>query len=310
MLVLAVLGSATAHAMPKTPAKTESTRDSKRPRAGSEPDRDSGRESMESLGRSSSSLSVDGQTRARGESAPMEVGGAHSGEEKPALLRAAETTRERPQSARPSRTAWLPDSSVTGDKKRAAINFIKARIAGIVGTIPRGDIGAYKMKGAQKAHTHAGEQVFETSHQMHSEMMALAHQLETGAWKLEGGKIVDKAGRPIPPSEFATEEPHCGQCTVLMRVLGLPLTKPTLGLGTKAGNHEYPVPKAIRTDKAVLDALTGDVLKVAATFARVDKNTPPPTWEQVAANDKVINGIWELIWTAVVEHHQDAGGEE
>ena len=79
--------------------------------------------------------------------------------------------------------------------------------------------------------------------------------LDSGFWILQNGIITWKDGSLIDSSCFTTEEPHCGFCTLLLHILGLPLTKPTCGNYNQAVNCLYPLPVQVKRSPHVLARL-------------------------------------------------------
>jgi len=91
---------------------------------------------------------------------------------------------------------------------------------------------------------------------MHSEMVALQDQLQTGPLNVGADGRISAGGDPVPAAQFATNMPHCGFCTFLLSILGMPL-----GLGTKGksnlGYQSYPVPLSIKQEPKVLVNILG-----------------------------------------------------
>lgn len=114
----------------------------------------------------------------------------------------------------------------------------------------------YQMNGEQEAETtvtHGGQTwKFHTTHNMHSEMVAINHMLEQGYWQLVHGRLLHSDGNAITGADFGTTAPHCGHCTVTLGVLGLPHSSPSKGRFNLAGNFEYPLPPKVENDPMVL----------------------------------------------------------
>jgi hypothetical protein len=56
----------------------------------------------------------------------------------------------------------------------------------------------------------------------------------------------------VPPQDFITNQTHCGFCTMTLRVLGLPLTRPTRGNFNYAVHYNYQLPAQLMNDPMVL----------------------------------------------------------
>lgn len=120
---------------------------------------------------------------------------------------------------------------------------------------------AYNMQGAQQATTTvataAGPQVFTTTDNMHSEMVALQYMLQSNQWIVQNGAVRipqphAAAPIPVPPANFVTTQPHCGYCTIALSLLNLPLTAPTRGNYNLAANYNYPLAEPLVVDPNVL----------------------------------------------------------
>lgn len=113
-------------------------------------------------------------------------------------------------------------------------------------------------------------ETFTTAGQMHSEMRAVATMLDEDAWTLQGHAIAEH----VTSAEFTTDLPHCGWCTVMLAVLGLPIGTPTAGRYNFAANLEYPVPSQVRERPNVLffliDSAGGDDAAAVAMKGALD----------------------------------------
>jgi hypothetical protein len=195
-------------------------------------------------------------------------------------------------------------------------------------------ITKYSMGGSMAATTtvtqpNGTERSFTTSSaNMHSEMVALKYMLETGGWVLSLGAVQwAHDGSKIAPSQFKTAEPHCGFCTVMLEVLGLPLGKPTKGNYNLACNFNYPLPPAVKEDPYVLARVLGRsycafdriksvlnsfvsgesetwVLKIMDGVTVNDHHYATPTQELVHTWQKAlekgqVNQVWEMVFKSI-----------
>ncbi len=121
----------------------------------------------------------------------------------------------------------------------------------------------YHAGGAQKAETTvnwppAPPERYATAMQEHSEMVAVAASTGGAApiWALDqAGHVVANNGAAIQHTNYFTDLPHCGYCTVMIWVLDLPLGEPTAGRYNLAVNLEYTVPANVRDSVDVLTRL-------------------------------------------------------
>lgn len=130
------------------------------------------------------------------------------------------------------------------------------------------DIGAthefveYDLGSAQQAHTHVDwngvREEYATTEQMHSEMVAVDEMLDGGHWRLtDDGSVVGVGDEEITVDDFRTDVPHCGFCTVMLHLLGLPIDQ---GRATKANYNlaehlGYRLPEEIEDSPVVLGRL-------------------------------------------------------
>lgn len=179
-----------------------------------------------------------------------------------------------------------------------AIATIQQDISGMV---------PYTMKGMQSATTTVKQRSgvtrdFVTTDNMHSEMVALQHMLTAGEWRLSLG-LVQWAhnGEAVDGSEFSTTAPHCGFCTVILEVLGLPLTSPTKGNYNLSCNFNYPLPDKVQNDPYVLARVLG---RTYCAFDQVKGvlnafvNAKPEAWFLQIMDGVVVN-----------DHHYVTGAE-
>ena len=198
----------------------------------------------------------------------------------------------------------------------------------------------YNMAGAQKATTRVtlrGGTVksFSTKDNMHSEMVATQWMLNEGHWILSLGTIIWSDNfTAVSSDEFKTTEPHCGFCSIMLAVLGLPLSKPTKGNYNLACNFGYPVPKAIKEDPYVLarllsgnsycgfnkiKAILNSLVKIQKdkwvlsiqnlAFVNEDhyidpgKNVLTLEWREVIkqSNGEVLSQIWKLVFECIYQ---------
>jgi hypothetical protein len=134
----------------------------------------------------------------------------------------------------------------------ASINTIFGQIGGF---------GQYNLQGAQHATTTLtwppnAPIVKNTTNQQHSEMVALAAALPRdghGWWQMNAaGQVVAVPAAAIGGANFATNQPHCGHCTIMLHILNLPLGTPTQGRYNQAVNLAYTVPRDMTHDINVL----------------------------------------------------------
>ncbi|MEN3332744.1 MAG: hypothetical protein V7641_2109 [Blastocatellia bacterium] len=134
-----------------------------------------------------------------------------------------------------------------------------------------GHFSPYQTEDAQLAKTTvywppAGPVTSATKEQEHSEMVALGKTLAPQAiWQVDAaGQVVAVNGNAISHVNYFTDLPHCGYCTIMLYVLGLPLGVATKGRYNLAVNLDYTVP--------------GPVFENFSLLARlVDSNIAGPT---------------------------------
>lgn len=110
----------------------------------------------------------------------------------------------------------------------------------------------YNAGGAQQAVTTvnwppAAPKAYATTMQQHSEMVALGASTAAPPpppiWQVTAaGHVAANNGHGIDGTNYFTNLPHCGYCTVMLWVLNLPLGAPTAGRYNLAVNLEYTVP--------------------------------------------------------------------
>ncbi len=123
----------------------------------------------------------------------------------------------------------------------------------------------YDAGGAQRAVTIVnwpplGPNRYTTTMQQHSEMVALAASTAAPPpppiWTVNVlGTVVANNGLAITGANYVTDLPHCGYCTVMLWVLGLPLGLPTDGRYNHAVNLEYSVPANVFNNVELLARL-------------------------------------------------------
>lgn len=214
-------------------------------------------------------------------------------------------------------------------KRQATTNTAVVAVQNLVD-----EFEVYAMLGAMKASTTVRlpgniEKSFQTRDNMHSEMAALEYMLDEGLWRLYLGFVVDAESNAIKPEDFRTVEPHCGFCTVILTVLGLPLGKATRGNYNLATNCNYPLPEQVRKDPHVLARLLGgsycafsDVKRLLNSFVNdkrwmlqimdgvvVDDDhytSPEPDdlvicWDQIVKNEDVLSSLWAHIFKGIYQ---------
>lgn len=120
----------------------------------------------------------------------------------------------------------------------------------------------YTTGGAEKARTlvnwpPADPKRYETTQQRHSEMVALtASTAPPAIWHVDQtGHVIANNGHDITGANYVTDLPHCGYCTVMIWVLGLPLGQPTKGRYNQAVNLGYSIPVNVQDNVDVLTRL-------------------------------------------------------
>lgn len=161
--------------------------------------------------------------------------------------------------------SWKPKSQFVNKETPMLITSAKGSLETIrsdtIRKHKKAKFHPYNMQGAQKATTkvtlrNGTVKSFSTKDNMHSEMAAIQWMLDNGFWVLYLGNIIWSDNlSPVSSDEFQTTEPHCGFCSVMLAILGLPLSKPTKGNYNMACNFNYPLPKIIKEDPYVLARL-------------------------------------------------------
>lgn len=166
-------------------------------------------------------------------------------------------------------------------------------------------------------------------------MMAVDWMLSNGHWKLSLGFIIwSDDSTEVTGEQFITSEPHCGFCTVMLQVLGLPHSRPTKGNYNYACNLNYPLPELIKRDANVLAKLLSKnsycgfskIKAVLNSLVNIDKDkwvlniknlafvneehyvTPGEgvltlDWEVVIkqSSGEVLNQIWKLVFECIYQ---------
>lgn len=143
------------------------------------------------------------------------------------------------------------------DTARQSIATIQAAIHAQHAFVP------YDAGGAQKAVTTvlwppAGPHRYHTTMQQHSEMVSVGASSAAPApiWSVNaGGHVVANNGAAITGANYFTDLPHCGYCTVMLWMLGLPLGLPTRGRYNLAVNLDYLVPANVFNNVEILSRL-------------------------------------------------------
>jgi len=207
------------------------------------------------------------------------------------------------------------------DIARASISRIQAAIEAQKAFVP------YSTEGAQHAVTTvswppAAPDHYGTTMQQHSEMVALAASTApVPIWQVDAnGYVVALTGDTITGANYFTNLPHCGYCTVMLWVLGLPLGAPTAGRYNLAVNLEYTVPANVLNNVDVLSRLLnsnqgGDpALIVLKRMVNVFLQNRPAEWvlqvgAQFVTDNAVLNaapaGTIALDWTVAAGHMVD-----
>lgn len=217
------------------------------------------------------------------------------------------------------RVSWAPEKQRPAKLTRMR-GDTDTSLAKIRAEVPK-SFEVYSMKGKQKATTtvtlkNGTKKKFSTTTNMHSEMTATEWMLANGHWTLFLGMIVwadDWSG--VTSAQFATGEPHCGFCTLMLQVLGLPLGTPTRGNYNLAGNFNYPLPAAVRESPYVMARVLdhGSYSGFHRIKRLLDKLISVPSdqwvlsifgWAYVNENGYVGNpqGYLVLTWADIVRH--------
>ncbi len=156
----------------------------------------------------------------------------------------------------------------------------------------------YDMQGAQSATTTVSangvRRNYKTTDNMHSEMCAIEDMFDRTQWTLYLGLVIwTGTANLVTANQFTTSEPHCGFCTIMLEVLGLPHSNPSCGNYNSASNFVYPLPKAIREDVFVLARLLDEnrhcgFNKIKAILNDL-LNIPKDKWLLQISEDVVVN---------------------
>lgn len=175
--------------------------------------------------------------------------------------------------------------TATTDKLDATDGVVKARIRALYTAI--GGLVPYDMGGAMAASTTVtppagASQAYVTRDTRHSEMVAIQDMLRNGQWvRQAGGNLTWAAGAPITAAQFATNAPHCGYCTLTLRLLGLPLGAPTKGNYNLANNYNYLLPDPLARDPRMIVAYRSAAAYADALFKQLLNllvNNAPQDW--------------------------------
>lgn len=126
------------------------------------------------------------------------------------------------------------------------INTAKTSIGAIQNAI--GTFSPYSTHGEQGAKTTVNWPPsqpiqYSTTAQEHSEMVALEGSFGRGIWRVDAnGNVVAVNGYQINFTNYNTDLPHCGYCTIMLYMLNLPSGTDTKGRYNLAVNLEYMMP--------------------------------------------------------------------
>ncbi|MEZ4297655.1 MAG: hypothetical protein R3B70_22030 [Polyangiaceae bacterium] len=213
--------------------------------------------------------------------------------------------------------------AISGQVKEAEIRRISGSIQRIQRSIGR--LSPYSTQGAQSATTTATSGrhrvVRTTADNMHSEMRAISDMLRGKHWQLEDGQIRTSDGEEVDGGDFRTPVPHCGHCTIMLSVLGLPLTTPTAGRYNMASNNNYPLPDEVKRSRdVVLRILNGGedrpddsddedskaggeydlpLNRILDIFFPGNHGNYAELWNQVSRNPAMLDELWSWIFAAV-----------
>ena len=209
--------------------------------------------------------------------------------------------RRATRSANPTLT-WV--NPFNGNAEKKAAEMIHSSIKKIQQAIAQqGAIYHYKLDGAESAiatYTDSSGASFEkptSADNMHAEM-CLAEQLLSGdVWKLEAGKITCATGA-VSGMAFKTNVPHCGYCSVVLHVLGLPLTMASVTSHNKASEGIYPLPRQLVGDHAFLARMVGAGKNDRAAYEAL---------KQIL--DVFVSGPRAGAWVLEIEGQRYASGE-
>ena len=121
---------------------------------------------------------------------------------------------------------------------------------------------------------------YATTMQRHSEMVALAASTAAAPpppiWDVNAdGVVVANNGHVITGANYVTNLPHCGYCTVMVWMLGLPLGLPTAGRYNFAINLEYSVPANVFNNVELLARLFNSNAGGNAALIRLKRMVNP-----------------------------------
>lgn len=216
-------------------------------------------------------------------------------------------------------------SKITYQELEPLLDATKKSIAAIQSAIEERHIFVpYTTGGAEKAHTTvhwppADPQRYATLEQRHSEMVALtASTAPPEIWHVDqSGHVVANNGHEITGANYFTDLPHCGYCTVMLWVLGLPLGQPTKGRYNQAVNLGYSIPVNVQDNVDVLIRLLNSnqggnpALVVLKRAVNAFLSTPSSDWVlaiegKFVTDDAVLNeqpgGVLILNWADAAAH--------
>ncbi len=187
-------------------------------------------------------------------------------------------------------------ASLTSQDIDPLINTAKTSIGAIQTAI--GDFSPYSTHGEQGAKTTVNWPPtapieYSTTAQEHSEMVALEGSFNRGIWNVNGnGLVVANNGTAINFTNYRTNLPHCGYCTIMLYTLGLPRGTDTKGRYNLAVNLEYMMPNSVVDSFNLLARMVNSNAAGNAGWIKIKKmvnafiSTPPSAeWVlQVGAN--------------------------
>lgn len=129
-------------------------------------------------------------------------------------------------------------------------HHIEKSVKNIYGDISNEKFGPYSMNGVQSAtstvnmpYEKTGSIQKKTTLQMHSEMLVVRDMLDRNHWRIIDGKVFS-----LVDYSFVTVQPHCGYCTLVLQVLGLPLSVATMQNYNLSSSFDYQLPPLLAKD--------------------------------------------------------------
>lgn len=113
----------------------------------------------------------------------------------------------------------------------------------------------------------------------HSEMGALDELKSEGKIYINtDGEIVKMNGEFLSINEFQTPALHCGACSLVLDVLAVPTSFPTLGIGQKLYEGTYPLPDFIQKSFAFWKNLIGETAFTNWLNSKYPGEEPGEAW--------------------------------